>query len=95
MSFAWRERAARLARQRHALVAEGQAQRALIANAFARLEPSAQRLDVAVRAACYLRTRPWALVLPLLIAVWFAPRRLGRLMVTLVSGVRLWSALRR
>jgi hypothetical protein len=91
VSFARRERAARLARQRAVLVAEGRAQCVVIASAFARLEPTAQRLDVAIRAFRYVRARPWALALPLLLA----PRRLGRLLVALVSTVRLWSALRR
>jgi len=94
MSLSWRERAGQLARRREALVAQGQVQRALIASEFARLQPCAHRLEVVVRAACYLRARPWTLVMPLLV-VGLASRRVGRLAITLVSMARLWSALRR
>ena len=95
MSSAWREQAAQLARRRGALVAEGQVQRAAIASAWVGLEPPLHWLQVAVRVAHYVRTRPWTVALPLLGVGLLAPRRLGRLVVTLMSVIRLWSAFRR
>jgi len=95
MSSARREQAVRLALRREALVAEGQAQRAAMANAWAHLEPPLHWLQLAVRAAHCVRARPWAVALPLAAVGLMAPRRLGRLLITLVSVLRLWSAFRR
>jgi hypothetical protein len=70
-------------------------QRAAIASAWASLEPPLRWLQVAVRVAHYVRTRPWIVAVPLLGVGLLAPRRLGRLLVTLVSVTRLWFAFRR
>jgi len=90
-----RERAAQLALRREALVAEGQSQRAAIRVSWAQLELPLRWLDVAVKAARYVRAHPWAPALPLLAIALFAPRRLGRTVALLASGVRLWRLLRR
>lgn len=85
-------KAVTLRHQRIALIAQIDAERAMLAQQGAALRPAALKIDKVVEGIRYVKTHPAVLLLPIAIVALWRPRRL---LTFAVSGLGLWQLMQR